>query len=137
MTPDYIDHTNAGQTVTIDDPARAAWLLAEGYISEPDGSPDDERGIYQTSEPASGDITLAENREKPVPPSKIEPHLANEGDEGDQGETVHGTHMGLDKEPAAGAPDVEVKTGDEFDALDRDALKERVTADREAKVPTA
>lgn len=111
----YIDHTNAGAEVEIDDAAKAKWLLDNGYISPktPSKAKDaDQRGVYATSPPADEDPTLAENREAPTPVDKIKPHLANDGDEGQTGETVHGKNMGLDAEPVAdGGPDVKVKTG--------------------------
>ena len=106
----YVDHTNAGSDVEIEDAAKAKFLLENGYISRK-GKPsekDAERGLYATSVPADSDPTLAENREKPVPVNKIPAHVANEGDEA-QGETVHGKNMGLDAEPvAATGPKVKV-----------------------------
>ena len=101
----YLDATNAGAEIDLDaaDP-KTKWLVAEGYLVKP-GEKDEERGIYQTSEPAKGDPTLAENREKPGAPKE---HLSNLGDEGDSGETTHGKNMGLDAEPV-GAPGPKVK----------------------------
>jgi hypothetical protein len=109
---EYIDHTNAGAKVDIDDEAKAQWMLDNGYISKvtPSKAKDaGDRGVYVTSPPADQDPTLAENREKPAEPK---PHVANGDDEGQSGETVHGRNMGLDAEPVADSgPKVEVKTG--------------------------
>ena len=110
----YVDHTNGGVDVDITDETKAKWLLDQGYISPKTKSKAkdaDVRGIYATSPAAKDDPTLAENREAPVPVDKLEPHLANGGDEGDSGETVHGKDMGLGVEPKGGqVPDVKVTT---------------------------
>lgn len=111
----YIDHTNAGAEVEIDDAAKAKWLLDNGYISPktPSKAKDaDTRGIYATSPPADQDITLAENRERPSSPDKIKPHVAND-DGATGGETVHGKNMGLDADLVSPdtAPTVKINTG--------------------------
>jgi hypothetical protein len=110
----YIDHTNAGAEVEITDEAKAKWMLDNGYISPKTASKAkdaDQRGVYVTSPPADKDITLAENREQPTPPSKIEPHVANDV-EPEGTEIVHGKNMGLDAEPVAPTgPEVEIKVG--------------------------
>ena len=135
MAPEYIDHSNGGAVVDIDED-RAPWLLSQGYISEvkTPKDADEERGRYATSPPADEDPTLAQNREKPVGVADMEPHLANDGDEGDTGETILGNDRGLDAEVRPGAPEAQFKpSGDELDALDYDELKERVKARREAE----
>lgn len=108
----YVDHTNAGADVVIDDEAKANWLLSQGYISKKTASKAkdaDQRGIYVTSPPADQDPTLAENRERPVPVNKIEPHVANDA-EPEGTEVAHGKNMGLDAEQVAPTgPEVEIK----------------------------
>jgi len=109
----YVDHTNAGKDVEITDDTKAKWLLDQGYISRKTASKAkdaDERGRYATSPPASDDPTLAENRERPTPPEKIKPHVANSDDTGTSGETTHGKDMGLDADVRPGAPKVKVTT---------------------------
>lgn len=108
----YVDHTNAGADVEIEDEAKAKFLLENGYISPKTKSKAkdaDQRGLYATSVPAAADPTLAENREAPVPVNKIEPHVANDA-EPEGTEVAHGKNMGLGAEPVAPTgPEVEVK----------------------------
>lgn len=108
----YLDATNGGAEVDLDaNDARTKWLVAEGYLVKP-SEKDEERGVYQTSEPAKGDPTLAENRERPVPVDKLKPHVANDAEPA-AAETVHGKNMGLEAEPVGNvdqAPKVKVTT---------------------------
>lgn len=112
-TTTYLDATNGNAEVSLKDDAKTKWLLDNGYLTLPKpGKKDEDRGLTATSPPASADPTLAENREKPTPVDKFEPHLANgDDDPSENAETVHGRHMGLDAEPVGNpGPDVKVTT---------------------------
>jgi hypothetical protein len=94
----YTDNSNGGVDIDLD-PAdgKTKWLLENGYLGiKSPKKADEDRGRYATSEPAKNDPTLAANREAPVPNDKLKPHVANGGDEDQQGETTLGKDRGLE-----------------------------------------
>jgi hypothetical protein len=131
----YTDNSNGGVDVTVDDAAKAEWLLNEGYVGKKRTTEkDEERGIYAVSAPAKNDPTLAENREKPTGVNEQKPHVANDGTEGET-ETVLGKDRGLDAKPVGNtdqAPKVKftphAKAGDfeTVDDLETNSLKKEI-----------
>ena len=106
----YTDNANGGVDIDLPDGPKTDWLLEEGYIGlkKPTKSQED-RGRTATSVPAKDDPTLAINRETPVGISEMEPHVANEGvDQNEGAETVLGKDRGLKAKVSDTAPTVKV-----------------------------
>lgn len=102
----YIDHTNGGKETTDIDPKQVDFLLSQGYISKKGGNKED-FGRTATAPAAKDDPTLAANREAPVAPNALKPHVSNMESPG--GETTLGKDRGLDAAPkGAHLPKVKV-----------------------------